>query len=502
MVASPNPYAEFSVSSGCLCFGALNNIWNGASLPVQPFPKPAPPRTFGTVRTQPTEFNIAARNGTWNAFQLIDLETKEVAAWFVAHSDVDPNTEIDKILLVSGSPYEPDSGSHYNDEKTAQKGVFVINRYEWGYYYDQRSRDEVLVAEEQEREAGTLVNPVFESAGLVDLTAARSLVLRWKEQRSSERECSERGAWLHIPGGEYMFGRFGFDDERVAACSFLFFTTHTCFTRTAFKGMEQTLRKAETPEERFERRLREGCDFSGLEELRQHTRPSDDGVVYPMSPPPPPPLADCLGPYERSDHILRIQDIINAIRAHRNARERRLGHTLTPYHADTPITEVVEPWAEPVYDVINEMFLSYLQRTVIPRMGNQRLSAAAELLFTRRTPIWGRESLDTLCSRRFTASEAVTIPNFDSTYVSGRIAAFLSRFGDASITFEDECVAGITRVVAFLLAEVIELADTHGMGCSRDKIMPVDVRMVVQIDDELRDCLHFSKVYWEGRSPE
>ncbi|KAK0708695.1 hypothetical protein B0H67DRAFT_590943 [Lasiosphaeris hirsuta] len=485
MAAPPSPQATISISSGCLCFGALNNIWNGASVPVQPFPALAQPHTSGTVKTQSIEFNTAARNGTWNVFQLMDLRTKEVAAWFLAHSDVNPQAEMDRILGVAGSPYELDSGSQCNDENTARNGVFVINRYDWGYYSDQRSRDEVVVAEELEREAGTL-GTIFESVGLVDLAMARSMVLQWKAQRSGERLWSEGGAWLHIPGGEYMFGRFGFDDDRLAARSFLFFTTNTCFTRTTFKGLDQPLRKEETPKERFERKVREGCDFSGLEELHKFARPPEAPGFVSLSPPPPP-LADCFGPYDQRDHILRNEDIINAIHAHQNSEE-------PPTTKDT-----IEPWEELVYDVLNEMLLSYLQRTVVPRMRNLALSAAAEVVFPRSTSGGERSQWNALCYRFFTQPDAFQTSNFDSTYVGSRIASFLSQFGDASVIFEHECVTGIARVVAFILGEVTELANNYARDGFRDKITSADIRMVVQVDPELRHLLQFSRVYWEGR---
>ncbi len=172
MTASSSVDATISVSSGCLCFGSLQNIWDGASMPVQSFPT-ARPRASGTVKTQPIEFNIAALNGTWNAFELIDLSTNGVCAWFLAHSEVDP--EIDRILRVSGSPYEPGSGSIFNDHKTAAKGVFVINHYDWGGFSKKQSTEETVQV--QEPDPGQ-----FAAAGIVDLKAAKPLVLRWKDQ--------------------------------------------------------------------------------------------------------------------------------------------------------------------------------------------------------------------------------------------------------------------------------------------------------------------------------
>ncbi|KAK3295698.1 uncharacterized protein B0H64DRAFT_442069 [Chaetomium fimeti] len=337
---------------------------------------------------QPIEFNIAARNGTWNAFRLIDLDTRE-------------------------------------------------------------------------------------------------------DQRSSERQWSDGGAWLHIPGSEYMFGRFGFDDDGAAARSFLFFATNTSFAWTVFEGLEPALGKEETPRERLERKLREGFDFSGLDTLRELSRVPEYGISSLF--PPPPPRTDCLGPYNRSDHVLRAQEI-NAIRVYRNAEEMKLvlhGRDLTFIGLGTTIGEFIEPWTEPLYDLVNEMLLSYLQRTVIPH------SAAVEVLFPRH-----REDgqLDVWCHRHFRQPGALPIPSFDSAYVSSRIASFLSRFGDVPVVLEDECVAGITRAVAYMLTRVLDLANRRSIKAGEHAgIMPTDVRMAVYHDAQLRDRFQFSRVYWEGR---
>lgn len=70
------------------------------------------------------------------------------------------------------------------------------------------------------------------------------------------------------PGSEYAFGRFGFDDHHTAARSFLFFTTNTYFTRPTFAGVDRALKQEESDEERFERSLRQGWDWSGIETIR------------------------------------------------------------------------------------------------------------------------------------------------------------------------------------------------------------------------------------------
>ncbi len=104
--------------------------------------------------------------------------------------------------------------------------------------------------------------------------------------------------------------------------------------------------------------------------------------------------------------------------------------------------------------------------------------------------------MDVWCYCHLTRPDALPIPDFDRTYVGGRILSFLSRFGDAApvpVVFDDECVAGITRVVAYMLTEVLEMANR----CFREagehaEIMPSGVRMAVYNDGQLRDRLQFS----------
>ncbi len=296
MTAKPQIHFQFNVQSGCLCYGALHNIWHGASSPVQGFPATVSRHTGGTVASHILEFHTSAKNGTWNAFQLVEKGTTNVRAWFIAHSEVDPEAEIDKILRVSGSPYEPDSGSNLNDEKTSAAGILFINRYDWGYY-DNRAKENAAIAVEADLEAASYQH--YEAAGLVDLKSAKTDVLRWQEEKSHERGTSQGGIWMHIPNSEYMFGRFGFDEGRTGAQSFLFFTTTTIFTRITFAGLDRTLRLDETDEERFQRYLREGRNFDGLESLGEMI-----GMLL-----QPPSESEYLGPYENHQRILRGSDI-------------------------------------------------------------------------------------------------------------------------------------------------------------------------------------------------
>lgn len=496
MAYSPTIHSTFSVSSGHLCFGSLHNIWQGASAPLQVFPT-ARPQAGGTIILHHIDHNVPAQNGSWNAFQLVHSGSEAAAAWFVAHSDVDPQKELDKCLRVSGSPYEPDSGSSMNNHHTSQEGIFVINRYDWGYY-DKRFYDEIGDGVEEGKD-DWLANS--NSLGLVDRSDAQEMVRQWKEQRPSERGIADHGMWLYIPHGEYMFGRFGFDDEHIAARSFLFFSMHTEFTRTTFRGVSETVLKPETPQERFERRLSEGFDFSGLEMVHGMARqPSDPGILAAW--PPPPPASERLGPYDSSDYILREQDI-DALRLYRYEPEEHFifnGVDITAMERNRPVYGFVDPWKQPLLDLVNEMILSYLERFILPLLSNDDTAVIAESLFPNHNNTSRRIHLDVGCYRHFTQPDNRPILDLDTSYVSSKIQHFLkSRSEDKSRIFEDKVVRGICRAVAYILTELFDMVNRAAIDEGRNKILPCDVRLIVFIDEHFRHLLLFSKVFWEGK---
>ncbi|OOO06538.1 hypothetical protein OAory_01087410 [Aspergillus oryzae] len=452
MTTTPQSYATFSIESGCLCFGELHNIWSGSLVPIQGFPSIQPDRS-GTVKAHRLKFNIPARNGTWQAFQLVDIETEVVSGWFLWHSDVDPGREIARILRVSGSPYEPDSGSTMNNEKTRAEGVLVINRYDWGYY-DARCRDEMdeeLGGPDPERRTADV--EFSESVGVVDYAQAKSQVAAWKVQ-SPDRQCGcEAGVWMRIPVAEYKIGRFGFNDDRVAH-SFLFFSGGTHFTQTSLAGHSRPLREPETDVERFERRLREDFDFSGLQLLHLHSASLDNAGVISLSPPRP-----------------------------REANQTR------------KLAFFVDPWKDRVVDLLNGLILSYLERVVFPSLSFGAPSLIAEALFGKST---AGKLLSTYCHCCLTRSDPEPIPNFDADHVSRKVSDFLeSRATGQSVVIE-EFVSGIARVVAYLISEVLEVSSNAAICSQRYGIVPADIRISVYSDPELYDVFQYSTVLWKG----
>lgn len=469
-MATPQVHTHFIVKSGHLCYGELHNIWQGASAEPGHGLTAVQPKHVGTVLAHTLDHNVPAQNGTWNAFKLIDTIDERLAGWFAAHESVDVVQEMDKILRISGSPYEEDSGSTLNNEKTAAEGVLVINRYDWGHY-DKRALD---VVEEQGENEDPSAYVFGISAGLVDYAEAKAEVSFWKDKPEDRRGEEQRphGLWMHVPFGEYQFGRFGFNEEHSAARSFLLFSIHTHFTRTAIAGMQQPLRKEETHEEQFQRRLREGFDFQGMERLNMMSKSS------PWSPRPAD--EDWLGPYAENERLFLEADV--------RAVLRQIANRL----------EFLDPWRDAVESLLNELLMSYLERYIVPHSRSfDTVLAAAEALTPRRnTP----KTLDFYLFQHLTQPYADPIPDWDATAVADRGRAFLfSRSGEERGLFRnDEYVAGLCRCLAFLLGEVLELANNGARDNYRSNIMPVDIRIAVHNDGELFSAFKFSRVYWNG----
>lgn len=475
MADSPIIQSTLSVISGQLCFGSLHNIWFGSSAPSQGLPV-APPQPRGTVQAHSVNYNVTAQNGAWNVFKLVS-ETSDAVAWFVAHEDIDPRQEVNNILRISGSPYEPDHGSTVNNDVTSRAGVFVVNRYDWSYY-DKRCFDEIGEGQE---EGDDDVLATFNSLGIVDRSVAQEMVQRWQGQRPSQRDSAEHGIWLYIPHGEYMFGRFGFDDTQTAARSFLFFSACTEFTRTSFLGIPGTLREHLTPQERFERQLREGVDFSGMDIVQGML--SCQYVT-------PPPENEQLGPYDPSEYILKEQDIESL----RNYRENA-----SVDGAEPTIHGFIDPWKQPLFNLVNEMALSYLEHFILPHLGGDRMADMAKTLF----PDYERDSrpisLDVASYRYFAQPDLNPISDFDMSRVSVRLRQFLdSRSQDKSTVFRDNAIGGICRVLGYIFTEILELANNVACDFQHNKILPCHVRRAVLLDEDLPRLMCFSKVLWEG----
>ncbi|VTT76431.1 unnamed protein product [Fusarium fujikuroi] len=455
--------STLSVVSGQLCFGSLHNIWFGSSAPSQGLPV-APTQPSGTVQSHSVNYNVTAQNGIWNVFKLVASETRDAVAWFVAHEDIDPRQEVDKILRISGSPYEPDHGITVNNDVTAQAGVFVVNRYDWSYY-DKRCFDEIGEGQ-QEGDDDVLANS--NSLGLVDRFVAQEMAQRWQGQRPSQRDSAEHGIWLYIPHGEYMFGRFGFNDTQTAARSFLFFSACTEFTRTSFLGIPGTLREYLTHQERFERQLREGVDFSGMDIAQDML-----SCQYVS----PPPANEQLGPYDPSEYILKEQDI-------ESLRDYRENASIEG--AEPTIHGFIDPWKQPLFNLLNEMVLSYLEHFILPHLGGDSMADMAETLF----PDYERDSrpisLDVASYRHFTQPDLNPISDFDMSRVSVRLRQFLeSRSQDKSTNqiklYPKSHARKVSLLTTIMKLIVVGATGYIGAGILRQALARSDVTSIVAV---------------------
>ncbi|PQK10531.1 hypothetical protein BB8028_0002g08520 [Beauveria bassiana] len=485
---TPKPHSSFTVSSGCLCYGHLHNMCHGLTLPPQPFPNAVEWHIDGTVKSQTVHYNITALNGTWRAYELVDSRSGERTAWFVCHDSVSPETEVDKMLRVSGSPYEFDSGSQWHSDETVEEGVLPINRYDWGYY-DERCKDEASDDSDQSdhlfsgEEEG-------ESLGLVDCAHARDYIGLWKDVPPPQRESQAHGLWMDVMG-EYMFGRFGFTDDHKAARSFFWFTTCTEFAFTTFAGLETTLRVFESDQDRMSRLLREGFNMDGLElvqsELQEHqqsgTVPPDDGLR---------------GPHEAADYILDAQDAdLIASRA----------HGPPPNPADEPMPHLSAYWRSACLEVINEALLSYLDSLVTLTSHSSSADddtvskeSIAASLFPKH-----HDQENTVDKWMYTA---IMDPRSSPSVITSReafadkISAFLhsrSDGRDLGMLRVEGFIQGLAAAVEFLCGEMLELAGNSAMDhCRNGAIVPLDIRLSIRNDEELMAMVGCSRVYWMG----
>ncbi|KAK6497044.1 hypothetical protein TWF506_004529 [Arthrobotrys conoides] len=477
MPSDPKVYSTFTVASGCICFGALHNIWSGSTVPTQNFPS-ARPQTNGTVIIHELEYNIVAKNGTWNVYRLVDNRNNNVSAWYVSHSCVEPVQDIRRILRVSGSPYEEDGGSPMNNDDTQREGVFAINRYDWGYY-DRRYLDEIGEGVE---EGANDVLANSNSAGLVDYSEAQHQVQQWKEMRPSERPSSRAGIWMYSPHAEYMFCRFGFDQARDAAQSFVFFSSYTEFARVSFEGLEEAVKRFEAPQERFERQLREGYDFSGIDELRKMSTPF--GVGFSSFGSPPPAASDLQGPYRNNMVIFEAWDIENLRIASQNPRRASCSKSFA------------EQWKHHTHSLFNDLACYYLDRCIRPHIGlYDEVEVMANSIFARHVES-GPNGLDSHLYRHFTQPDAEPISGFDADGVSGRIKEIL--VPEARSLISPDHSKGVCRVLAYLIMEISELASYRASDSSRLQIVPSDIRLSIYTDRDMFQIFQYSKALWQG----
>ncbi|KAI9934546.1 hypothetical protein ASPWEDRAFT_643575 [Aspergillus wentii DTO 134E9] len=474
-MSSPTAHHHFTVTSQCLCYGALHNIKHGASQPpIQGLPSPSP-QLSGTVSQQPLDFNIPAKNGLWGSFQLIDLRTSRVSAWFACHSHVDPVAEADRILRVSGSPYEDvdgDNDTRFNSEKTAAQGVLVINRYDWDWCDDRDIESEIEYPDIELEDLSSLGT----SVGIVDYASANAQLAHWREQGTAELTPSTTGIWMDIPQSEYAFGRFGFDEARQLARSFLFFTADTYFPKTTFRGLEEPLRREETGEERFYRRLREGYDYEGIDRLHRIVKdPFDQDARSKL-----PSQSECVGPFDAGDYLLDIAGL--------DALCDEIGER-----------GLVDPLKAATHTLLNEMVMSYLVSSIAPSTCSDTVPATAASLYPRYST---ENTVDFYLYRRLTKphDDPIEITGLDTATLEAQIKRLLIPIcSNSSLIANNDYITGLGQVVIWVLQEVLELTNNRAYDFDRPVIVPLDVRSAVGYDEELQSIFRSCSLLWYGR---
>ncbi|GJN78367.1 hypothetical protein PLIIFM63780_001861 [Purpureocillium lilacinum] len=485
--------ATFQVVSGALCFGSLSEILKGSHATIQVAPTPRP-QGSGTILRQPLQYNVAARNGSWNKFALLNVESSNVEGWFAAHSDVDPLRELVNILRVSGSPYEYDAGDKWNNDRTRAERVLVINRYDWGMSHD----DDITRAEVQE-DGGVFANT--NSIGLVDYTHGSNYVQRWIQQAPGRRGASAHGVWMYIPEGEYMFGRFGFDDDYKEARSFLFFAQRTDFYTTKFPGQPGPLRKWERVLDRLQHGLRAGEDHSGVKRLRGMYAPAGvDEYIFDAAD------AEILLAY-RPELTNELLELITG----------RQFSPLAPLARKPAL--IVDPWRPEVVTLLHEITLSFLEHCVLPHRAHSAASTAhaGPAIFpehNKTSPHHNEKGLtfDGILLSVFAGTWPQQITGLKLEPIGGRIRAFLNRrSGNIPVEFDDECLMGLARVAAHIFTSALDAADIMTLdneslmmetrGAEDVYILPYYVRLALYYDEVLLDNVQYSAFYWLGAEP-
>jgi hypothetical protein len=345
----------------------------------------------------------------------------------------------------------------------------------------------------------------------------------WRAQNprpAREAIIADSGIWMIIPHDEYHYGRFGFNDDRTAARSFLFFATNTYFTQTSFRGEDQeTFRKKESHEERFARRLREGYDFSGLEELNERCGPltqeeENAGILrlYPLRPPE----EKWLGPYDKTEHLFPPEEFVFLL------HQGPILHDPPSFSACVEIDRpgrglrFVEQLKEQVCDLINEMTLSYLESVVLGVLRSQMTlptglvsspataaTSFAAALFPRHQDQDRRRTGDFMLYEYFL--NALPMKGFETAGVAEKIEMFFnSRLGGDEIKVgerEKEIMEKLSCVMVLLVMLLLDCSALCARDCNRDAIVPWDVRVIVSVGDRwMFKMFQYSRVFWKGQS--
>eukprot|EP00475_Leptophrys_vorax_P033718 TRINITY_DN5348_c0_g2_i2.p1 TRINITY_DN5348_c0_g2~~TRINITY_DN5348_c0_g2_i2.p1 ORF type:complete len:477 (-),score=107.26 TRINITY_DN5348_c0_g2_i2:183-1559(-) len=243
-MSSAGQTLSFNVSSGELCFGGWQNVRYAAALPTACEPAEFVHGEFaegGTVLVkQVRAFSIKAQTGYWDAYGIRPLHTtgaadNDATGWLVVARDVistsdEANEALRHIMYVAGNPYEDDNfqmgKEQFTSPATFDQRVLAFGRYDW---FSAAAPDDEESAE-------------FTGLQVISYVVDKSAVSDGREDEGfREIQNANAGLQLVCDDQEYRFARILLNEHRNAAIAVLFFTSYTCFAKSA---LDQCARSA------------------------------------------------------------------------------------------------------------------------------------------------------------------------------------------------------------------------------------------------------------------
>ena len=404
----------------------------------------------GTVMFHSFSFNLQALNGTWNVYKLLHSNTNLPSAAFVCHESLeDPYQEAKSIVDVANAPWEEDSPAMRNTKETWNNRVLVINRYDWmEAYYQEKDEDGITIGEE-----GMTHPAQRNSRWLVDYQQAQDHPENWNSWISSGK-----GVRVVIYG-EYLYGRFRLTEDKSCVQSFLMFTGDTELAKTTFQNNRKADRSQQrqppiyiplTKEERHAKRLADGS-YSGYDWLRKCNINIPDDLV---------------GPFEVQD-LIAFNDIENILKI------------------IYPSVPIIEPQLQmEVLTLLNESLAVWVY--CLGRLASE--SPTKGEFWNEAFPNRERQGTIHFFQYQFMERKQNLSINLNILY---KVVPSSSKLW-SYITPED-----VSCGIRYLLKEILELAGNSARDSYRNVIVPYDIRVAINNDNDMRDeCLNCNKLFW------
>lgn len=311
---------------------------------------------------------------------------------------------------------------------------------------------------------------------------------------------------MYVPWSEYMWARIGFDDEYTQARSFLYFQIHTNFFETVLPGDTEPLRKWETEIQRYERGVREGKDYSGIEQFNKWAPQLYHIYQEEHKTRPIPTDDELLGPYPKDAHIFTVAELEHM--THRNHRDE----DFAPPASATDDEErrafkeqsrqaVFSPHLrEEIADLVNELVLSFLDRILPCLKLEDRRACLPELLPRYKVD----KTVDQSIAKAFFWGPDANLPYFEAPLV--KVKAFVGDFVPG-VPCPESVATGLLHGAVYLVEDIVFSSDWMAIGrhdAPREEgkppvIVPWSIRNHIYGDWALGQHLFHSRVLWKGR---